>query len=100
MAQQDATEQVKEVVRQLIKYRFWICISLAALFGVIAYMVGSGPVQLKAAAETKKIADAKKEVEGYKSPTIPTKEWESMVVEKIPVLTRDVNSAWKTAPLV
>ena len=49
MAQQDAMEQVKEVVRQLIKYRFWISISVAALFGLIAYFVGSGPVARKAA---------------------------------------------------
>ena len=45
MAQQDAMEQVKEVVRQLIKYRFWISIGVAALFGLIAYFVGSGPVR-------------------------------------------------------
>ena len=45
MAQQDAMEQVKEVVRQIIKYRFWIAISAAALFGLIAYFVGAGPVR-------------------------------------------------------
>ena len=39
--QQDAMEQVKEVVRQMIKYRFWISIGIAALFGLIAYFVGA-----------------------------------------------------------
>jgi hypothetical protein len=96
MAQQDAMEQVKEVVRQLIKYRFWISISMAALFGVVAYFMGAGPVATKAAAETKKIKDAEKEVQGYTSPTIPTKAYQELVDEKIPVLTRDVNMAWKT----
>ena len=44
MAQQDAMEQVKEVVRQIIKHRFWISVSTAALFGLIAYFMGAGPV--------------------------------------------------------
>src|SRR5271163_4917400 len=96
MAQQDAMEQVKEVVRQLIRYRFWISIGVAALFGLIAYFVGSGPVAKKAAEETTKIVNAKKEVETYSAPTIPTKEYSQIVNEKIPVLTRDVNMAWKT----
>ena len=52
MAKQDATEQVKEVLRQVIKYRFWISVSFAALFAVIAYFMGSGPVKAKAINET------------------------------------------------
>jgi hypothetical protein len=96
MAQADAMEQVKEVVRQLIKYRFWISISFAALFGLIAYLVGAGPVRTKADEETKKIKSAETEVKTYSVPTIPTKEYQQIVDEKIPVLTRDVNTAWKT----
>jgi hypothetical protein len=96
MAQQDAMEQVKEVLRQLIKYRFWIAISAAAVFGVVAYFMGAGPVRLKADEATKKILAAETEVKTYASPTIPTKEWADIVNDKIPVLTRDVNTAWKT----
>jgi len=36
MAKQDAMETAKEALRQVIKYRFWICISVAALFAIIA----------------------------------------------------------------
>ena len=43
MAKSDANEQVKEVLRQLIKHRFWIAIGFASLFAVIAYFMGSGP---------------------------------------------------------
>ncbi len=96
MAQQDAMEQVKEVVRQIIKYRFWISISVAALFGVIAYFMGAGPVRAKADAETKKITAAEKEVQTYATPTIPTKEYQPIVEEKTQVLSKDVNTAWKT----
>ena len=55
MAQEDATEQVKEVLRQVIRYRFWIAVGFAALFAVIAYFMGSGPVKAKASTETAKI---------------------------------------------
>jgi hypothetical protein len=96
MAQQDAMEQVKEVVRQLIKYRFWISISAAALFGLIAYFMGAGPVRLKADEATKKIKQAETEVKTYRDPSIPTKDYAQIVDEKLPVLTRDVNTAWKT----
>ena len=41
-------DQVKEFLRQCIKYRFWISVGVAALFAIIAYFLGSGPVQAKA----------------------------------------------------
>jgi len=94
--QQDAMEQVKEVVRQLIKYRFWISIGVAALFGIIAYALGSGPVRDKAKKEVAVIKSAETEVKKYTSPTIPTKDYKPIVEEKTQVLTQDVNTAWKT----
>jgi len=96
MAQQDAMEQVKEFLRQVIKYRFWISIGVAALFALIAYMVGSSPIRAKADAETKKITAALTEVKQYTSTAIPTAEYKPIVEEKTQVLGQDVNTAWKT----
>jgi hypothetical protein len=95
MAQQDATEQVKEFLRQLIKYRFWISIGLAALFAVIAYTLGSSPVKAKATAETNAILDAEKTVKKYQAAGVPTDQYKPIVEEKTAVLTTDVNKAWK-----
>ena len=50
----------------------------------------------KAEEETKKIKGAETDVKTYALPTIPTKDYQQIVDEKIPVLTRDVNTAWKT----
>ena len=47
-----AVEQLKEFLRQCIKYRFWISVSVAALFAIIAYFLGAGPVQAKADKQT------------------------------------------------
>jgi hypothetical protein len=96
MAQTDAMETAKEILRQIIKYRFWISISVAALFAVIAYSVGSGPIREAAAKETSAINAAEKEVQGYTGNNIPTKEYKPIVEEKTQVLTQDVNAAWRT----
>ena len=85
MAQQDAMEQVKEVVRQIIKYRFWISIGVAALFGLIAYFMGSGPVQRTGRRRRPtKSRRPRTRSRQYTSPTIPTKEYEPIVVRRRP----------------
>jgi hypothetical protein len=96
MAQQEAMEQVKEFLRLVIKYRFWISIGVAALFAFIAYAVGSRPVRAQAEQETSKILSAEKDVKQYTSPTIPTADYKPIVVEKTGIVEKDVNSAWKT----
>ncbi len=93
---EDAAEQAKEFLRQVIKYRFWISIGVAALFAVIAYMVGSGPIRKQADDERTAITSAEKEVGNYKSPTIPTKEYMPIVQGKTQVLDKDVIKAWRT----
>jgi hypothetical protein len=95
MAQQDATEQIKEVLRQVIKYRFWIAVSFAALFAVIAYFMGSGPVQKAAADETTKIKAAESGVKKYNSLSVPTDQYKPIIVEKTQLEEKDVNKAWK-----
>jgi len=95
MAQKDAMEQAKEALRQMIKYRFWISISVAALFALIAYFVGSGPIRAKADTAKNKIITAEKTVKQYASLAIPTKDYKPIVLEKTQVLTKDVNTAWK-----
>jgi hypothetical protein len=96
MAQADAMETAKEVLRQMIKYRFWISIGIAALFATIAYMVGSGPIQALAAKETTDIKNAEKEVRTYQDPGFPTKEYRPVVEAKTQVVSTDVTTAWRT----
>ncbi len=79
-------KQAKEVLRQIIKYRFWISIGVAALFAVIAYFVGSGPIRDKAARRPRRSTAAENEVKKYTSPTIPTKEYKPIVEEKTQVV--------------
>jgi hypothetical protein len=95
-SQQEAMEQAKEFLRQVIKYRFWISITIAALFATIAYTVGSKPVRDATAKEVSTITAAEKEVKQYNNTSTPNAQYKPIVEEKTAVLTTDVNSAWKT----
>ncbi len=96
MAQAEAMETAKEVLRQIIKYRFWICVGVAALFATIAYTIGSGPIREQAVKATSDIKSAEKEVRTYSQPGIPTKEYKPIVEEKTKAVSSDVNTAWRT----
>ena len=90
-----AVEQLKEFLRQCIKYRFWISLSVAALFAIIAYFLGSSPIQAKADQQTKAITQAANDVKQFAAPGVPNDQFKPIVDEKTGVLTKDVNSAWK-----
>ena len=90
-----ALEQIKEFLRQCIKYRFWISLGVAALFAIIAYFLGSSPIQAKVDQQTKAITAAANDVKQYAQPGIPNHQYKPIVDEKTGVLTKDVNSAWK-----
>jgi hypothetical protein len=88
-------EQLKEFLRQCIKYRFWISLSVAALFSIIAYFLGSRPVAAKADQQTKAITTAANDVKQFAQPGVPNDQYKPIVDEKTGVLTKDVNTAWK-----
>jgi hypothetical protein len=95
MAKEDATEQIKEFLRQLIKYRFWISIGFAALFALIAYFLGSGPVNASANKERDNIIKVEKGVKAYQVPSKPTEKYKPIVDEKTQIVEKDVTKAWR-----
>ena len=88
-------DQVKEILRQIARYRFWISVCVAALLSVGAYVVGSGPVKSQTEAEIGKISSAAKDVQQYTSPTTPTRDFQPVVEKKTAILTKDVDKAWQ-----
>jgi hypothetical protein len=88
-------DQVKEFLRQAIKYRFWISVGLSLLLPVIAYAVGSGPIKQKALEEAGKIEQAAKDVKQYAQGTVPNRQYKPAVDEKREILGKDVNASWK-----
>jgi hypothetical protein len=82
-------DQLKEFLRQAIKYRFWIAVGISALLPMIAYFVGSSKIQAEA---TRQAADVKSANE---SGNVPNGQYKPIVTSKTEVLTSDVNAAWR-----
>ena len=62
---------------------------------MIAYAIGSDPIQKKAKEETDKILAAEKAVKPFASGTIPNDQYKPLVDQKTTVLSQDVNASWK-----
>jgi hypothetical protein len=88
-------DQLKELLRQAIKYRFWISVSLAALLSLIAYFSGSGTIQDEAKKETQKIESADKDVKLYSQGVPYNGDYKPVLEEKKAEVVSDVNKSWK-----
>ena len=88
-------DQLKEILRQAIKYRFWIAVGFSAMLPIIAYFMGVGPIQKAAKDETGKITTAKKSVDVYSSGVLPNAQYKGIVGEKTEELSDDVSKSWK-----
>src|SRR3954451_10123970 len=88
-------DQLKDILKQAIKYRFWIVVGISALLPIIAYAAGSGPIKAKAAAETAAIKAAESGVRDYASAVAPNAQYKPIVEAKTTDLVKDVNTSWK-----
>src|SRR5437899_11090065 len=88
-------DQLKEILRQAIKYRFWIAAGISVLLPIIAYFAGTGAMR----AEAKRLADdikgADEGVKKYAGATLPNGQYPPIVKGKTAALTSDVNGAWR-----
>ncbi len=88
-------DQVKEILKQLIKYRFWIAVGISTLMCAIAYAVGSGPVQELAKKRTSDIESAQKGVQPFTSGVLPNNQYKPIVDAEKNVLSQDVDASWR-----
>lgn len=88
-------DQLKQILKQAIKYRFWITVALATILPGVAYVLGSGAIKKKTEEQTNAILGAEKGVKQYASGVLPNHQYKGIVDEKTTVLTQDVNASWK-----
>ncbi len=88
-------DQLKEFLKQAIKYRFWIAVGLSALLPVIAYFAGAGEIQAKAKTQRDAIEGADKGVAPYMSGTPVNADYPKVVAGKTAELTTEVEQSWK-----
>src|SRR4051794_11523835 len=98
-------DQLKDILQQAAKHRFWIAIGVAAILSMSAWIFGTGSL----AAEEKKASDSiKAAADGLKpfaSGPQKNQPWTDTVKEKTTLLEKDVNASWaklyeRQAPLL
>src|SRR5439155_13220160 len=75
-------DQLKDILKQAIKHRFWIAVGISALLPIIAYAAGSGAIKQKAIEETNAINAANTEVRKYSTGVVPNAQYKPIVDEK------------------
>ncbi len=88
-------DQLKDILKQAVKYRFWIAIGIASLLPIIAFFVGTGALADAEKAQTTKIKSAKDEAGKFASGTIQNGLWKSAVDEKKELVGNDIARAHK-----
>ncbi len=88
-------DQVKEFLRQCIKYRFWIAVGISALLPMIGYFMGVPSVRADAEKITGEIKKAEKDVKLYTAPGLPNAQYKPIVNEKTQAVAQDVKTSWK-----
>ena len=88
-------DQVKEFLRQAVKYRFWILVGVSALMSMIAYFAASGSIKAETETKAAEIQSAHKGAQEYTSGTKPNKDYKPLVEDRTKSLTTDVDAAWR-----
>ncbi len=84
-------DQVKDFLRQCVKYRFWIAFGVSMLLPMIGYLVGAGAIGKATSDREGEINTAKKGIAPYTSPNPPNSQYKPIVDAKKEVLTKDVD---------
>jgi hypothetical protein len=88
-------DQLKDLLKQCVKYRFWIAFGISLLLPMIGYFVGvGGIVQAKTNAE-QAINSAKTEVGKYTAGGIVNGQYQPEAAKKNSLLTKDVDESWR-----
>jgi hypothetical protein len=86
-------DQLKEYLRQAVKYRFWIAIGIACLLPIIAKFVGTGALAAAEKDQVTKIKGAKEGAKKYTTGIVENGPWKDQVVEKTDLLAKDVQAS-------
>ena len=88
-------DQLKDFLKQCVKYRFWIAFGVSLLLPIIGYFVGSGAIIAETNNREKAIKDAKTEIGKYTASGIVNDQYKPEAEKKKDVLTQDVNATWR-----
>jgi hypothetical protein len=88
-------DQLKEFLKQCVKYRFWIAIGVSLLVPMIGYFVGAPAMWTATDTQEKAIKAADTDVKKYTTPNLPNAQYQPIVADKKAVLEKDVDATWR-----
>lgn len=88
-------DQVKVILNQMIRYRFWIVIGIAAILPVVGYFATAGTLVKETQDKEAEITSAQKDVQQYSSGTIPNAPYKLAVDQKKEEVAKDVDASWR-----
>jgi hypothetical protein len=88
-------DQLKDLLKQCVKYRFWIAFGISLILPMVGYFVGvGGIVEAKTKAEGA-IKSAKTDVDKYMARGIVNGQYQPEAAKKNGLLTKDVDESWR-----
>ena len=88
-------DQLKDFLKQCVKYRFWIAFGVSILLPMIGYFVGSGAIVAETTKQEAAIKSADTEIKKYTASGIINAQYQPEVAKKKEVLTQDVDATWR-----
>ncbi|RUL86840.1 hypothetical protein [Tautonia sociabilis] len=83
----------KEILRLMIRNRFWIVLGIAFLLPIIGYFVTAGTVKSETEAKASEIKSAKEGAQAYTSGAVINGQYAEFTKEKIELIEEDVREA-------
>lgn len=83
----------KEILRTMIRHRFWIVLGIASLFPIIGYFVTAGKVKEETETKTAEIKSANDGANSYTSGLVPNGQYGEFTQSKIGLIEDDVDEA-------
>jgi len=88
-------DQVKEILAQMIKYRFWIAVGIGSLLPIAAYFSVAGTIQKEAEEQKAAIKSAKEGVAKFRSGRVINHEYKPIVIDRKAQLKAEVEAVWR-----
>jgi hypothetical protein len=88
-------DQLKVILRQCVKYRFWIAVGISLLLPLIGYFVGAGTINAETTKREGEIKQAKEGVSKYTSGVVVNHQYQPEAAKKKEVLVQDVDETWR-----
>jgi len=89
-------DQLKTLLRQLVKQRFWIAVGVAAILPLGVYFATAGSLNADTDKRIAEINGEKKKTEAFVNGAVPNNQHIEIIAEKAGVLKSEVDKTWQT----